>query len=41
MNRGWYKSTGRLYEIRVKNMENGEAADESFIPPFDFEGLLS
>ena len=28
MNRGWYKSAGRLYEIRVKNMENGEAADE-------------
>lgn len=28
MNRGWYKSAGRLYEIRVKNMENGEIADE-------------
>ena len=28
MNRGWYKSAGRLYEIRVKNIENGEVADE-------------
>lgn len=28
MNRGWYKSAGRLYEIRVKNMENGEVSDE-------------
>lgn len=28
MNRGWYKSAGRLYEIRVKNMESGEVADE-------------
>ena len=22
-------------------IQDGEAADESFIPPFDFEGLLS
>ena len=28
MNSGWYKSAGRLYEIRVKNVENGEVADE-------------
>ena len=28
MNKGWYKSAGRLYEIRVKSMENGEVADE-------------
>ena len=28
MNRGWYKSAGRLYEIRAKNMENSEVADE-------------
>ena len=28
MNSGWYKRAGKLYEIRVKNMESGEAADE-------------
>ena len=28
MIRGWHKSAGRLYEIRVKNMESGEVADE-------------
>lgn len=28
MNRGWYKSAGRLYEISVKNIGSSEAADE-------------